>query len=126
MSESTAPQADPNANAQKVREPSKPTRRRTPKSGASNAASIRAKAAKGGVSVTDLARARLRARGVKSDERLSDECKVVRGILRSNFAAVRKNDASVRKAKDAANDRRPWPTTMNAKTFDVVIKPRTK
>lgn len=75
-------------------------------------------------SVTDLARLRLRARGIKSDARLSDECKVVRGILRSNFADVRKNDAAVRKAKEAANDRRPWPTNMNARTRDVVLGKR--
>jgi hypothetical protein len=73
-------------------------------------------------SVQSLARARLRKRGVKSDERLSDECKVVRGILRSNFADVRKNDASVRKAKDAHNDRKPWPTNMNARTYALVVE----
>lgn len=128
MSDSTAPQTAPNANATASREPSKPNakkpaKKRTNASGTS-VQSIRAKAAKSGVSVTDIARARLRSRGIKSDERLSDECKVVRGILRSNFADVRKNDASVRKAKEAANDRRPWPTTMNARTFDVVVKPR--
>ncbi len=72
-------------------------------------------------SVTDLSRARLRKRGVKSDATLSNENKVTRGILRANFALVRKNDASVRKAKDSANDRKPWPTTMNAHTFDVAV-----
>lgn len=74
--------------------------------------------------VEDLARARLRKRGIKSDERLTDECKVVRGILRANFAFVAKNDASVRKAKDAANDRKPWPKNMNAHTFDVAVNGR--
>ncbi len=127
MSDNTSPQATP-TNDQASRAASKPNakkpaKKRTNASGTS-VASIRARAAKSGVSVTDLARARLRARGIKSDERLSDECKVVRGILRSNFADVRKNDASVRKAKEAANDRRPWPTTMNARTFDVVVKPK--
>lgn len=73
-------------------------------------------------SVTDLARARLRSRGIKSDERITSEAKVVRGILRANFTLVRKNDASVRKAKDAPNDRKPWPTNMNAHTFAVVVK----
>jgi hypothetical protein len=75
-------------------------------------------------SVTDMARARLRKRGVKSDERLTDECKVVRGILRANFDVVRKSDANVRKAKDARNDRKPWPTNMNATTAALVIEGR--
>jgi hypothetical protein len=73
-------------------------------------------------SVTDLARARLRKRGIKSDERLSDECKVVRGMLRREFAYVSKNDATVRKAKDAPNDRKPWPTNMNATTFALIVR----
>lgn len=73
-------------------------------------------------SVTDLARARLRKRGVKSDDRLGDECKVVRGILRSNFEFVRKNDATVRKAKDAHNDRKPWPTNMGKHTYAVAVE----
>jgi hypothetical protein len=130
MSESTSPQATP-TNDQASRAASKPNAKKPAKkrtnarqATGTSVQSIRARAAKSGVSVTDLARARLRSRGIKSDERLSDECKVVRGILRSNFATVRKNDASVRKAKDAANDRRPWPTTMNARTFDVVVKPK--
>lgn len=127
MSDQTTPQAEPNTTPRAASKPNanKPAKKRAskPASGTS-VQSIRARAAKSGVSVTDLARARLRARGIKSDERLSDECKVVRGILRSNFADVRKNDASVRKAKEAANDRRPWPTTMNARTFDVVVKPK--
>ena len=106
MSDQT-PQA-PNANADKTN---------------ANGAS-RAKKGKTTFSVTDLARLRLRARGIKSDARLSDECKVVRGILRSNFADVRKNDASVRKAKQAHNDRKPWPTNMNARTRDLVVKGR--
>jgi len=75
-------------------------------------------------SVTDMARARLRKRGIKSDERLTDECKVVRGILRANFDVIRKNDANVRKAKDARNDRKPWPTNMNASTAALVIDGR--
>jgi hypothetical protein len=75
-------------------------------------------------SVTDMARARLRKRGVKSDERLTDECKVVRGILRANFDVVRKSDANVRKAKDARNDRKPWPTNMNATTAALVAERR--
>jgi hypothetical protein len=79
------------------------------------------KAQKSSFSVTDLAAARLRKRGIKSNDRLSDECKVVRGILRANFAFVSKNDANVRKAKQAANDRKPWPTNMNAHTFDVAV-----
>jgi hypothetical protein len=78
-------------------------------------------AGKSAFSVTDLARARLRKRGVRSDETLSDEKKVVRGILRRNFTAVRKSDAAVRKAKDAANDRKPWPTNMNKSTADLVV-----
>lgn len=79
------------------------------------------KTVKSSFSVTDLARARLRKRGIKSDERLTDECKVVRGILRANFTFVAKNDATVRKAKQAANDRKPWPTNMNAHTFAVAV-----
>lgn len=78
--------------------------------------------AKDSFSVTDLARARLRKRGVKSDDRLADECKVVRGILRSNFTFVAKNDATVRKAKDAPNDRKPWPTNMGKHTFAVAVE----
>jgi hypothetical protein len=81
----------------------------------------RASTGKSTFDVTDLARARLRKRGVKNDERLTDECKVVRGILRSNFALVSKNDATVRKAKDAANDRKPWPRDMNKHTFEVAV-----
>jgi hypothetical protein len=76
---------------------------------------------KSAFSVTDLARARLRKRGVRSDELLSDEKKVVRGILRRNFPAVRKQDAAVRKAKQEANDRKPWPTNMNRTTADLVV-----
>lgn len=72
-------------------------------------------------SVTDLARARLRKRGIKSDAQLANECKVVRGILRANFDLVRKNDAKVKRAKDAANDRKPWPTDMGAHTFEVAV-----
>lgn len=128
MSDQTGSQSPANTNAgeSQPNKPAKksPARKRTNAGNGTSVQSIRARAAKSGVSVTDLARARLRSRGIKSDERLSDECKVVRGILRSNFATVRKNDASVRKAKEAANDRRPWPTTMNARTFDVVVKPR--
>lgn len=77
-------------------------------------------------SVTDLARARLRKRGIKSDERLSDECKVVRGMLRREFAYVAKNDATVRKAKDAPNDRKPWPTNMNATTANLIVNGKRK
>jgi hypothetical protein len=78
-------------------------------------------AGKSAFSVTDLARARLRKRGVRSDETLSDEKKVVRGILRRNFTNVRKSDAAVSKAKEAANDRKPWPTNMNKSTADLVV-----
>lgn len=80
--------------------------------------------AKDSFSVSDLARARLRKRGVKTDDRLADECKVVRGILRSNFTFVSKNDATVRKAKDAANDRKPWPTNMGKHTYAVAVEGR--
>jgi hypothetical protein len=103
-----APADDTSANATTA---SKPKAKRTRKPKADTT-----------YSVQSLARARLRKRGVKSDERLSDECKVVRGILRSNFADVRKNDASVRKAKDAHNDRKPWPTNMNARTYALVVE----
>jgi hypothetical protein len=107
MSEMNTPQATLSANANDAKQ-----------------AKGRAPRGKSTFSVTDLARLRLRARGIKSDARLTDECKVVRGILRSNFTDVRKNDASVRKAKDAANDRRPWPTNMNAHTRDIVLGKR--
>lgn len=79
-------------------------------------------AGKSAFSVTDLARARLRARGIKSDARLTDECKVVRGILRANFDTLRKSDAAIKRAKDTRNDRKPWPTAMNKTTFNVVVK----
>lgn len=81
---------------------------------------------KSAFSVTDLARARLRKRGIKSDARLTDEAKVVRGILRANFDTLRKSDASIRKAKQARNDRKPWPSTMNKTTFDVVVNGKGK
>lgn len=96
-----------NANAPETGKPSKPRKPRVTKDS---------------FKVSDLARARLRARGVKSDERLTDECKVVRGILRANFAFVAKNDATVRKAKDSANDRKPWPTNMNRHTYAVAVE----
>lgn len=116
MSDQTnAPQNDQNA-AETSRPTNKPKRTRT---NASNPL-----AGKSAFSVTDLARARLRKRGVRSDEHLSDEKKVVRGILRRNFVAVRKADASVRKAKDAANDRKPWPTNMNKSTAELVVNGR--
>ena len=76
---------------------------------------------KSAFNVTDMARARLRKRGVKSDARLSDECKVVRGILRANFDTIRKNDAAVRKAKTARNDGNRWPNAMNKSTFDLAV-----
>ena len=81
----------------------------------------RAPSARKTYSVTDLSRARLRKRGVKSDATLANENKVTRGILRANFTFVRKNDAKVKRAKDAANDRKPWPTDMGAHTFEVVV-----
>jgi len=76
-------------------------------------------------SVSDLARARLKARGLSAtaiESKVTDECKVVRGILRSQFGFVAKNDKSVSNAKDYANDRKPWPTSMNKHTFEVVVK----
>lgn len=102
-------QTVPNTNATAENAPKAPQKSRT------------RKAQKSSFSVTDLAAARLRKRGIKSNDRLTDECKVVRGILRANFAFVSKNDANVRKAKQAANDRKPWPTNMNAHTFDVAV-----
>lgn len=104
-----APADDTSASATTASKPKRASKPRKPKADTS-------------YSVQSLARARLRKRGVKSDERLSDECKVVRGILRSNFADVRKNDAAVRKAKDAHNDRKPWPTNMNARTYALVVE----
>jgi hypothetical protein len=114
MSDQTDATIIPTDGAQVTSDASKPVKRasvkRTPA------------APKDSFKVSDLARARLRKRGVKSDDRLADECKVVRGILRSNFDFVRKNDSNVRKAKDAHNDRKPWPTNMNKHTFAVAVE----
>lgn len=108
--EPNAPESTPTANANASETSAKASKRtRTPRP------------AKDSFSVQDLAKARLRKRGIKSDERLSDECKVVRGILRANFPFVAKNDANVRKAKDAANDRKPWPTNMGKHSFEVAV-----
>lgn len=113
MSESTndvttnAPDTNANATADTASKPSKG--KRTPRT------------TKTSFAVSDLARARLRARGIKSDDKLTDECKVVRGILRANFEFVAKNDAKVRKAKDAANDRKPWPRDMGKHTYEVAV-----
>ena len=114
MSENAnAPQTPQNAPTEPAKS-DKPKRKRS----TTNANPLGNKTA---FSVTDLARARLRKRGIKSDEHLADECKVTRGILRRNWTAVCKNDAAVRKAKDAPNDRKPWPTNMNRKTADLVV-----
>lgn len=63
--------------------------------------------------VTGLARARLRARGIRSDERLMAECKVVRGQLRSTYwsaltKAAPKAYGPKGTIKSEPNDRRPW------------------
>lgn len=63
--------------------------------------------------VTSLARARLRARGIRSDERLMAECKVVRGQLRSTYwsaltKASPKSYGPRGSVKSEPNDRRPW------------------
>lgn len=100
-------------------EPKAPAKPRKPKAGGTSYNALKARTS---FSVTDLARARLRKRGVLSDDRLSDECKVVRGILRSNFELVRKGDANVRKAKDTYNDRKPWPTNMGKATFAIAVE----
>lgn len=94
----------------------------TPQSNDAPAKPRKQRTRKESFSVTDMARARLRKRGIKSDERLTDEAKVVRGILRANYSAIVKTDASVRKAKDAPNDRKPWPTNMNASTYALVVE----
>jgi hypothetical protein len=111
--QSAQPIAEPiKSDAKPARKPGK----RTPQG-----TSFKALSARTSFSVTDLARARLRKRGVLSDERLSDECKVVRGLLRGQFYDLRKVDANVRKAKTAHNDRRPWPNNMGQSAFKVAV-----
>lgn len=77
--------------------------------------------------VQSIARARLRKRGIKNDDRLGDECKVVRGMLRrgSNWEALRKAAPKAYgprgSIKTAANDRRPWgpiPTNVARAVID--------
>lgn len=60
-----------------------------------------------------IARAMLRARGVKSDERLSDQKKVLRGMLRGKYwsacvKAAPKSYGARGAIKREPNDRRPW------------------
>jgi hypothetical protein len=76
--------------------------------------------------VTGLARARLRARGIRSDERLTAECKVVRGQLRSTYwsalvKAAPKSYGPRGKVKTVPNDRRPWGPIPKS-VADVLIK----
>ena len=63
--------------------------------------------------VPTIARAMLRARGTKSDERLAEQCKVVRGRLRGAYwSALVKSAPKSYGPKGAIkrepNDRRPW------------------
>lgn len=60
-----------------------------------------------------IARAMLRARGVKSDERLSDTKKVLRGKLRGAYWSALTKEApklygTRGSVKREPNDRRPW------------------
>lgn len=60
-----------------------------------------------------IARAMLRARNVKSDERLSDQKKVLRGMLRGKYwsacvKAAPKSYGPKGSIKREPNDRRPW------------------
>lgn len=76
--------------------------------------------------VTSLARARLRARGIRSDERLMAECKVVRGQLRSTYwsalvKAAPKSYGTRGSIKSEPNDRRPWGAIPKA-VADKLIK----
>lgn len=80
---------------------SKPARKRTPNAG------------KVPTTVPTIARAMLRARGIKSDERLAEQCKVVRGRLRGAYwSALVKSAPKSYGPKGAIkrepNDRRPW------------------
>ena len=76
--------------------------------------------------VTSLARARLRARGIRSDERLMAECKVVRGQLRSTYwsalvKAAPKSYGPRGSIKSEPNDRRPW-ATIPASVAKTLVK----
>lgn len=60
-----------------------------------------------------IARAMLRAQGVRSDERLSDQKKVLRGMLRGKYwgacvKAAPKSYGPKGAIKREPNDRRPW------------------
>lgn len=62
-----------------------------------------------------IARAMLRARGIKSDERLSEQKKVLRGMLRGKYwsacvKAAPKSYGPKGSVKREPNDRRPWGT----------------
>lgn len=79
----------------------KPARKRTPNAG------------KTPTTVPTIARAMLRARGIKSDERIAEQCKVVRGRLRGAYwSALVKSAPKSYGPKGAIkrepNDRRPW------------------
>lgn len=60
-----------------------------------------------------IARAMLRAQGIRSDERLSDQKKVLRGMLRGKYwgacvKAAPKSYGPKGAIKREPNDRRPW------------------
>lgn len=72
----------------------------------------KARSKKESFTVEAIAVARLRARGIKSNDRKADEMKVVRGMLRRKFADLEKaapaSYGRKGKVKVASNDRRPW------------------
>lgn len=73
-------------------------------------------------SVKDMATARLKRRGkATSAEAIAKESKSVRGALRIAHGDLKRTDASIRKNKPVANDNTPWPTDMNATTFDRIV-----
>ena len=93
MSDQTAPTNAP------VPSDDKPARKRAP--------------AKTPNTLDGIARAMLRARGIKSDEHLSDQKKVLRGKLRGAYwSAVCKEAPKLYGARGSVkrepNDRRPW------------------
>lgn len=98
MSESTSTPS-PNASGANAPDTNKPTRK--------------PKADRTPTDLNGIARAMLRARGVKSDERLSDQKKVLRGQLRGKYwgslvKSAPKSYGPRGTIKREPADRRPW------------------
>ena len=68
-------------------------------------------------SVSQMSVAVAKKRGIDTTK----AAKQVRAKLRANFADVRVNDPSVRKAKSAANDGNRWPTDMQASVYEFIV-----